>query len=133
MTQRRRVKIDILAAPDSVGSVIYGLYDVLSMPGMAWSRIVTGEPAEPLADIRIVASGKKPFACRGGVPIRPHASISQANDADLICVPSMSLPVDRSPHGCFPQEVAWLRERFSRGVTIATVCSGAILVAESGL
>lgn len=133
MTQRRRVKIDILAAPDSVGSVIYGLYDALSMPGISWPRIVTGEPGEPLADIRIVASGETAFTCRGGVPVTPHAPISQANDADLICVPSMSLPVDRSPYGCFPQEVAWLRERFSQGATIATVCSGAILAAEAGL
>ncbi|MGD9617039.1 MAG: GlxA family transcriptional regulator [Alphaproteobacteria bacterium] len=133
MTQRRRLKIDILAAPDSVGSVIYGLYDALSMPGISWPRIVTGEPGEPLAEIRIVASGRKQFTCRGGVPVRPHASIAQAGDADLICVPSMSLPVDRPPYGCFPREVAWLRERFLQGATIATVCSGAILAAEAGL
>jgi transcriptional regulator GlxA family with amidase domain len=133
MAQRRRLKIDILAAPESLGSVIYGLYDALSMPGAAWPRIVTGGPGEPLAEIQIVATDKKPFTCRGGVPITPHAPLSQANDADLICVPSMSLPVDQPPYGCFPQEVAWLRERFLQGATIATVCSGAILVAEAGL
>jgi transcriptional regulator GlxA family with amidase domain len=133
MTQRRRVKIDILAAPDSVGSVIYGLYDTLSMPGVSWPRIVTGELGEPLSEIRIVAAGETAFACRGGVPVTPHAPLSRADDADLICVPSMSLPVDQPPYGCFPQEVAWLRERFSRGTTIATVCSGAILIAEAGL
>ncbi|MGE3781568.1 MAG: GlxA family transcriptional regulator [Alphaproteobacteria bacterium] len=133
MAQPRRVKIDILAAPGSIGSVIYGLYDVLSMPGTAWPRLVAGGPADPLAEIRIVAASKRPFACRGGVPVRPHASIAHATEADVICVPSMSLPVDQPPYGCCPREVAWLREGFSRGATIATVCSGALLAAEAGL
>ena len=87
MAQRHRLKIDILAAPESLGSVIYGLYDALSMPGAAWPRIVTGGPVEPLAEIRIVATDNKPFPCRGGVPVTPHAPISRANDADLIWCP----------------------------------------------
>ena len=133
MAQHLRLKIDILAAPNSAGSVIYGLYDAFSAAGTVWPRVITGEPGEPLAEVRIVASSKKPFACRGGVPIKPHATISQANDADLICVPSMMVPLDQPPYGCFPRGVAWLRERFLQGATIATVCSGGVLLAETGL
>jgi len=48
------LKIDILATPLTTGSLLYGLYDTLSMPGAAWTRIVEGLARPPLADVRIV-------------------------------------------------------------------------------
>lgn len=133
MAQCRKLEIDILAAPETLGSILYGLFDALSTPGIAFPRLVTGKAGESLADVRIVAESQSPFVCRGGTPVTPQAPISRANTADLICVPNIMLPVDQSPHGRFPEEVDWLRQRYSEGAVIATVCSGAVLLAETGL
>ncbi len=127
------LKVDILAAPETAGSILYGLYDVLMLPGAAWPRVVLGEPGEPLIRVRIVARTKKTFGCRGGVPVSPHAVLNDAGDADVICVPSMTVPLDQCPYGWFADEVAWLKGRYRAGATIATVCSGALLLAEAGL
>jgi transcriptional regulator GlxA family with amidase domain len=127
------MKVDILAAPETAGSILYGLYDTLLLPGNAWPRIVLGQPGEPLIDVRIVSRTTEPFTCRSGVPVTPSLSLDEAQEADVICIPNMTVPADQCPYGWFPEEVAWLKSRFAAGAIVATVCSGSILLAEAGL
>ncbi|MDX1407782.1 MAG: DJ-1/PfpI family protein, partial [Saprospiraceae bacterium] len=127
------LKVDILAAPQAAGSILYGLFDTLMLPGTAWPRVILGEPGEPLIDVRIVARSSDDFTCRGSVPVSPDSSIAEANDADIICIPNMTVPVDANPRGWYGDEVAWLRKRYASGATITSVCSGALLLAEAGL
>ena len=127
------LRVDILAAPETAGSILYGLYDILMLPGIAWPRAVLGEPGDPLFEVRIVARTKDPFECRNGVPVSPDAVLDEANQADVVCVPNMTVPINQSPHGWFAEEVAWIKARYEAGATIATVCSGALLLAEAGL
>lgn len=127
------LKVDILAAPETAGSILYGIYDLLMLPGAAWPRVILGEPGEPLIRVRIVARTTTRFSCRGGIPVEPHTALKDATDADVICVPNMTVPVHESPYGRFPDEVAWVNRCYETGATIATVCSGALLLAEAGL
>ena len=127
------LKVDILAAPETTGSVLYGLYDLLMLPGTAWPRIVLSKPGEPLMEIRIVARTKEAFACRNTVPVTPQLSLEEAIDADFVCVPNMTVPIDQCPYGWFAEEVEWLSGRYEEGATIATICSGALLLADAGL
>jgi transcriptional regulator GlxA family with amidase domain len=128
--ERGDMKVDILAAPETAGSVLYGLFDTLLLPGTAWPRIVLGEP---LIDVRIVSRTTEPYTCRSGVPITPKLSLVEAQDADIVCIPNMTIPIDQCPYGWFAEEVAWLKSRFAAGAIIASVCSGSILLAEAGL
>ena len=127
------LKVDILAAPETAGSILYGLYDILMLPGAVWPRVILGEPGDPLIRVRIVARTTAPFGCRSGVPVSPHAALIDATDADVVCVPNMTVPVDDCPYGWFVEEVDWLKKRYQAGAIIATVCSGALLLAEAGL
>lgn len=127
------MKVDILAARETAGSILYGLYDTLLLPGAAWPRIVLGQPGDPLIDVRIVSRTTEPFTCRSGVPVSPSLSLDEAQDADIVCIPNMTVPVDQCPYGWFSEEVAWLNSRFAAGAIVATVCSGSILLAEAGL
>lgn len=129
----QRLKVDILAVPTTTGSILYGLYDTFTTAGAAYRYLVAGTPGDQLADVRIVAATREPFTCRGGTPVTPSASLAEADDADIVCVPNASFPFDQSPHGCFPEEVEWLRKCHAQGTTIATVCSGVVLLAEAGL
>jgi transcriptional regulator GlxA family with amidase domain len=127
------VKVDILAAPETASSILYGLYDILLLPGAAWPRVIRGEPGESLFDVRVVARTTEQFRCRSGAPVAPHCDLATANDAEVICIPNMTVPVGECPYGWFEEEVAWLKSRYDDGVTIATVCSGALILAETGL
>jgi transcriptional regulator GlxA family with amidase domain len=48
-------------------------------------------------------------------------------------VPEVNLPPGASLAELYAEEIAWLRQRFEAGATIATSCSGAMLLAEAGL
>ncbi|MEQ9639063.1 MAG: helix-turn-helix domain-containing protein [Alphaproteobacteria bacterium] len=133
MPVSEQLQVDILAAPETASSILYGLYDVMSLPGSAWPRVVRTDPGSPLVNPRIVARDGNPFSCRGGVPVAPQATLDEADDATVICVPNMTIPIEGDPRGKFPDEVAWLRARYEAGATIATTCSGSILLAEAGL
>jgi len=133
MDSKRQLRIDLLAAPETSGSILYGLYDTLMMPGTAWERAVHGRAGVPLADVRIVARSRESFECGGRIPVSPNTALEDAGNADVVCVPNMLIPAHASPVGWLPDEVAWIRERYEGGAMIAAVCSGAILLAEAGI
>lgn len=133
VTSPRRPRIVLFAAPETSASVLYGLYDVLLSVGPMWPEMTATKPADRLLDVSIVAATAEPFRCFGNILIEPHASIAQSGDVDAVIVCDMYSPIDRPPRGRFDAEVAWLRGLHARGALLATVCTGSLLLAESGL
>ncbi len=130
---RKPIKTYLFADSETAGSVLFGLFDALSIPGVTWPKLIHGKAGDPLFDIKIVAARTEPFEGRGGVLIKPDLHISETQPADLICVPNIRVPVDTSPQGRFPEEIEWLNRNFEAGATIGSACSGAVLLAEAGL
>lgn len=130
---RSRPRIALLAAPESSPSVLYGLYDVLLSVGAVFPDMTTGKPGDALLDVSIVAANREPFRCFGQILVEPHAALSDLDDVDVVIVCDMYAPIDTAPHGRYLVEIEWLRRVHGRGTLIASVCSGALLLAESGL
>lgn len=130
---RKPIKTYLYADADTAGSVLYGLYDALSIPGVTWPKLIDGRAGDPLFDIKIVAAEPGRFRARGGIPVQPDLALDETEPADLICIPNITVPVDRSPRGRFPTTVEWLRRNYEAGATIGSACSGAVLLAEAGL
>ena len=130
---RPRARIALLAAPETSASVLYGLYDVLLSVGPMWPDMTGASPADAQLEVRIVAATREPFRCYGDVLIEPHASLGDVGDLDAVVVCDLYTPIDTPPRGKYAAEQAWLRARHERGALIASVCSGSLLLAESGL
>ncbi len=133
MAEGTRPVIAILAAPETSPSVLYGLYDVLFSVGAVFPDMTLGTPGAELLDVRIVTAQPGPFRCIGNVVVEPHHHISEIERADAVLVCDMYTPVNRPPHGKYPAEIAWLRAVHERGALICAVCSGSLVLAESGL
>jgi transcriptional regulator GlxA family with amidase domain len=133
MTVARRPRIALLAAPETSGSVLYGLYDVLQSVGSMWPDMTVGEPGDALLEVSIVAATAEPFRCFGGIPVEPHAGVADVDTVDAVVVCDMYTPIDTAPRGRFAVEIDWLRRMRSRGAVLASVCSGSLLLAEAGL
>lgn len=129
----RRPRIALLAAPETSASVLYGLYDILSTVGPMWPDMTAAAPGDALLDVSIVAASAEPFRCFGSILVEPHAALGDADDADAIVVCDMYTPIDTPPRGRFAVEAAWLRRMHDRGALLATVCTGSLLLAETGL
>lgn len=125
--------VAILAFPQTSASAVYGMYDLLMQAGRDWGVMLGGEPGESLFAPQIVTRDGAPLEIGNGVRISPHAAFSAGLAPDYVCVPEANLVPGTPFDGLFLTEVAWLRERYAAGATLATACSGAMLLAEAGL
>jgi transcriptional regulator GlxA family with amidase domain len=133
MPDQARPSIALLAAPETSPSVLYGLYDVLLSVGAVYADMTTGQPEECLLDVKIVASGDKPFRCFGNVLVEPHRCIDDIGQTDVAIVCDIYTPIDTPPRGRYPREIDWLKRMHAGGAILASVCSGSLMLAEAGL
>ncbi|WP_244482362.1 MULTISPECIES: helix-turn-helix domain-containing protein [unclassified Rhizobium] len=127
------LRISILVLPETAPMAVYGLYEVLGSVGKIWPQL-TGETEKVRGIVpRIVAKTAEPFQSVIGVPITPQASISDDNDADVVIVCDIELPLRGSPEGRWAEEIAWARAALARGALVCSTCSGSVLLAEAGL
>ena len=130
---RRRPLVCLLAAAATSPAVLYGLYDVLASAGVVYGEMTTGEAGEPLLEVKIVAAGAQPFRCFGGVLVEPHAAIADVPATDVAIVCDVYTPIDVPAGERYPAEIDWLRRVHADGALIASVCSGSLILAHSGL
>lgn len=129
----RRPLIALLAAPNSSPGVLYGLYDILYSVGAAYPDMIIGEPAPEVLEVRIVSEAGEPFRCIGGVLVEPHAAIADLPRPDAVVVCDMYCSIHEAPVGRYPVLSDWLCDAHAGGSLIASVCSGALVLAEAGL
>ena len=127
------VEVAVLAFPEATASVVFGLYDLFTSAGRDWGFVLDGVPGPALMRPTIVSRHTGPMQAANGVEIVPQARLEAAARAELVCVPEIAVPPGQPLDGRFREEVAWIRERYDAGATIASACSGAILLAEAGL
>lgn len=132
-----RPLILLLASPETSALVLYGLYDVLTTVGSVFPELVKGAPERALLDVKIVSADGRPFSCVGDIPVRPHCAITDfaapASIPDAIIVCDMYVAVTAVPTGRYPRECAWLREMHVARAFLSSVCSGSLLLADSGV
>jgi len=123
----------IVALPESAGSAIYGLIDVFASTGTLWRELVGDEPGRQLIRPKIVSLSRDPFLCGNGIPVTPDLTISEASNADIIVVSELWLAADDDLKDRYSDLKEWLRQRYRAGNIIYSACSGAVLLAASGL
>lgn len=130
---RKPVDVAILAFPEVTASVVYGLYDLFLSAGRDWGLIVDGRPGTGLMRPRVVSAHRGEFTVANGVRIAPDAALDECPPPAVACVPELFVPPGEPLAGRFTAEIEWLKRCYAAGATIATTCSGAMLLAESGL
>jgi transcriptional regulator GlxA family with amidase domain len=123
----------IVAVPETAGSALYGMVDVLAATGNLWQELVGGEAPRRLIRPRVVSDRREPFNCGNGIPVRPELSVSDEPDGPIVIVPELWLGPDEDIAGRYEEILQWLRARHRAGSAIYSACSGAVMLAESGL
>jgi transcriptional regulator GlxA family with amidase domain len=127
------IQVFIVAVSETAGSALYGMVDVLSAAGTIWQTLVRTESNQPLFSVAIVSPDGSPFRCGNGIPVQPDLAIGQATNTDIVILPELWLGPDDHLHGCYPELMDWVRKQYKQGATLYSACSGAIMLAESGL
>jgi transcriptional regulator GlxA family with amidase domain len=127
------VTVAILALPETTASVTYGMYDLFMSTGRDWGIIVDGKPGPTLMRPLIVSTHAGEFEAANGIRIAPQAITDTNWVPGIVCVPELAIPPGEPIDGRFVAEIAWLKYCYAGGATLATACSGAMLLAEGGL
>ncbi len=122
-----------LVFPETTASVVYGMADLLASSGRDWGVIVEGAPGPQLIKPLLVAREAGAVVVCNDVPIIAGTALADCPAVEVICVPEINLPPGAPLAERFAPEIAWLQGRYAAGATLATACSGAMLLAEAGL
>jgi transcriptional regulator GlxA family with amidase domain len=123
----------IVAVPETAGSALYGMVDVLAAAGTLWPTLVREAVPRQLIEPRIVSPRLKPFRCGNGIPVAPQLAVADDPGADIVILPELWLGPDQDLTGRYPELMDWIKRRYRKGATIYSACSGAIMLAETGL
>jgi len=132
-TRKSPLKALIVAVPETAGSALYGMVDVLSAAGTIWPTLVRDGAPLRLIEPRIVSTTLEPFVCGNGIPVTPHVAATDNPKADIVILPELWLGPDEDMTGRYPELMDWIRLRHRHGAAIYSACSGAIMLAETGL
>jgi transcriptional regulator GlxA family with amidase domain len=135
MNQRhpRPVEVLIVAVPETAGSALYGMVDVLSAAGNIWQTLARTDSVQTLFRVRIIAPERKQFVCGNAIPVTPDCAIADNPKTAIVILPELWLGPDEDIHGRYPRLMDWIRRKHEEGATLYSACSGAVMLAETGL
>jgi transcriptional regulator GlxA family with amidase domain len=124
-------EITVLLLDQMFSSTAIGPMEVFRHAGSLWN-LLTGTLCAPSFHVITASADGRPVCCDGDIRIQPNVALKDVGKTDLIFVPTTGLSVDDVVERNAPI-VPWLKRRSTRGVAIASVCSGVGLVAAAGL
>ena len=130
--ERGSVEALVVAVPETSGSALYDMVDVLSAAGTLWQNMVRSEP-QRLFRVRVIGLSRDAFRCANGIPVAPDASVAEDPEADIVILPELWLGPDEQIKGRYPDLMDWIRRKYREGAMLYSACSGALLLAETGL
>jgi transcriptional regulator GlxA family with amidase domain len=88
--------------------------------------------AEPFFNLRLVSAATNPLTSPSGLPVHCHSTIAEVTKADLVIVPAFDGDV-LSQMTANSAAAPWVRAMHDGGADVASICTGAFVLAEAGL
>lgn len=125
------ITVALLAAPKVTAATLYGFHDLFAGVHRDWSMVHGGHAESPFRSM-IVSRDGQPLEGANGVRIVPQASFETCQP-DVVCVTDIAVAPGEPLGEVYDAEIDWLRERHAQGSILASSCSGAVLLARTGL
>lgn len=124
-------RVGILAIEGSPGVAVTGPMDVLNDASLVWSEL-NGATNGSFFEVEILSEGVNPVRGMNGYPIHCDRSIDEDLEWDVLIVPPLrgDIPAFLASHRRLAE---WLRDQYTRGAEVASLCTGAFLVASTGI
>lgn len=127
------VRTVVIGGPAAVSAIALSILDVLAFVGRDWEVFHGIEPSCLRFEGSLRTPDGLPYRDFNGRLVTPDGRLDEVPPPGLVIVPALSL--NRS--GALPTGLSdvtnWLAACHARGATVASVCSGALLLAASGL
>jgi transcriptional regulator GlxA family with amidase domain len=123
--------VTLIATPDAQVTPLSGLYETLT----TFPLLASFEPDLPPRpfDVEIVAASDATMRGASGLPLSADRTVEEIDRTDIAIVPLMMFETPDWVTGRYPRIVDWLRAQHHHGATLASACTGVLLLAETGL
>ncbi len=124
------LKIGIMAYENCLQSGIAGMLDLFTLSNWERRRQKSGDKS-PFCRCDIITQDGEPVLSFNRQPIKATRSFADCDDLDLLIIPGIM----GKPELLFEQKplVKWVKEQHQQGVVVASACSGAFLLAATGV
>jgi transcriptional regulator GlxA family with amidase domain len=121
----KKIEVGIVVLDDVLMSAVTGIEDTFN-----FANIFTKEPKEPEFRLIFVSPSRKVEPTHSSVSLKTRP-ISDDDNFDIVIVP----PIVTDIEGLFnyPGLIAWLVKMYHKGTLLSSICSGAFLLAQTGL
>jgi transcriptional regulator GlxA family with amidase domain len=109
-------------------SSIVGAYKIFTRANAYWKE--TGR--KELFTIQLAGISQKVEFYEGLFTVQPHTNISAITKTNLIIIPSLNHNYQKAVKGNKPV-IDWIEKQYKDGAEIASICTGAFMLASSGL
>ena len=109
-------------------SSIVGAYKIFTRANEYWKE--TGR--KELFKIQLAGISKKVEFYEGLFTVKPHTNISAITKTNLIIIPSLNHNYQKAVKGN-KLLIDWIEKQYKDGAEIASICTGAFMLASSGL
>jgi transcriptional regulator GlxA family with amidase domain len=123
----KRISILVPNGENNLSSIV-GSYKILNRANDFWSEKGKKQPYK----IELVGLSKKVNFHGDLFSVKPQSNISEIKKTDLIIIPSLNHNYDESVKKNKAM-ISWIEEQYRNGAEVASICTGAFLLAESGL
>jgi len=109
-------------------SSIVGAYKIFTRANEYWKKVGKNE----LFSIQLAGVSKKVEFYEGLFTVKPHTNISAITKTNLIIIPSLNHNYQKT----VKQNkllIDWIKHQYKHGAEVASICTGAFLLASSGL
>lgn len=109
-------------------SSVIGSYKLFTRANEYWQS----QDRDPVFDVKLAGASKRVDLYDGLFSVKPHISIAKVKRCDLAIIPSLNHNFD----DCVTQNRAmagWIKRQYAKGAEIASICTGAFLLASTGL
>src|SRR5882724_3923417 len=108
-------------------SSITGSFEILTRANAYWQKL----GHKPMMEVCIAGPIKELKSNAGFFSLHP-VNIEEIKSTDLVIIPSLTYDYDNVIKEN-PRLINWIREQYKMGAEIATICTGAFLLAATGL
>lgn len=109
-------------------SSIVGSYKIFTRANLRWKE----KRGKELFTIQLGGISKKVEFYDGLFTVKPHTHISAITKTDLIIIPSLNHNYEKAVNGN-KMLIDWIAKQYKEGAEVASICTGAFLLATSGL
>lgn len=118
---------DVQTANSTIACIV-GAYQVFT----GANDYQVGQGKRPLFKIETAGVAPEAAFINGLLTIRPQVDLASLDKTDLVLVPSLNPAFEQAVKGNI-QLVDWLTRQYKNGAEIASMCTGAFMVAATGL